>query len=162
MTERMEHFDEDLDRRASSKLSADLSALFGPRRAVPPEVDRAILDSARRRFVRREVVNRGRRRFRLVGIWKVAAVAAIIILAFGLDLAERARSRKSNSAVAKAQAVDIDHNGRVDILDAFALERHIESGGPANKKWDINGDGLVDRRDVDMVAFAAVRLDKGV
>jgi hypothetical protein len=50
----------------------------------------------------------------------------------------------------------------VDILDAFKLARQIESAGPTEKNWDINGDGLVDRHDVDMVAFAAVRLDKGV
>jgi len=57
---------------------------------------------------------------------------------------------------------DIDRNGRVDIIDAFRLARHIESASPTKRKWDINGDGLVNRDDVDKVALAAVRLNKGV
>ena len=56
---------------------------------------------------------------------------------------------------------DVDRNGRVDILDAFKLARHIESAGAVEGKWDMNGDGQVNREDVDIVAFAAVRLDKG-
>jgi hypothetical protein len=57
---------------------------------------------------------------------------------------------------------DIDRNGTVNILDAFTLARHIASKRPDEARWDMNGDGLVDRRDVDTVAFAAVRLRKGV
>jgi hypothetical protein len=64
--------------------------------------------------------------------------------------------------LSKTQAADIDRNGRVDILDAFKLAKHIESAGSTETKWDINGDGLIDRSDVDVVALAAVRLDKGV
>jgi len=47
-------------------------------------------------------------------------------------------------------------------IDAFRLARHIESASPTKRKWDINGDGLVNRDDVDKVALAAVRLNKGV
>jgi len=50
----------------------------------------------------------------------------------------------------------------VDILDAFKLARHVESAGAVEAKWDFNADGLVNRKDVDAVASAAVRLDKGV
>jgi hypothetical protein len=59
----------------------------------------------------------------------------------------------------------------VDILDAFKLAKSIESTEPIEKEWDINGDGLVNSSDVDLVASAAVRLptqktrakvDKGV
>jgi hypothetical protein len=71
--------------------------------------------------------------------------------------------------VAEARAIDIDRNGRVDILDAFKLARQIESAGRTEANlslreqgWDMNGDGLVNRNDVDLVASAAVRLDKGV
>jgi hypothetical protein len=45
----------------------------------------------------------------------------------------------------------------VDILDAFKLARHIESAD-ADKKWDINEDGVVNGKDVDLVASAAVSL----
>ena len=65
-------------------------------------------------------------------------------------------------AASAAAATDIDRNGCVDILDAFKLARHIESAEVREAKWDINGDGLVDRADVDVVAFAAVRLDEEV
>jgi hypothetical protein len=57
---------------------------------------------------------------------------------------------------------DIDRNGRVDILDAFRLARYIKSADRPKTKWDINRDGIVNRSDVDSVAFAAVRLHKGV
>ncbi len=154
MTERMEHFDEDLGLRASAKLSADMGALFEPQRPVPPEVDRAVLDRARLHLVRR--------RFRWTTVWKVAAAAAVVIFAFSLDLTKQPEPTADRSVTANVQTVDIDQNGRVDILDAFKLARHIESAGTATKNWDINGDGLVNRDDVDMVAFAAVRLDKGV
>lgn len=58
-------------------------------------------------------------------------------------------------------SVDIDGNGRVDILDAFALARRIRSGAALREEWDFNGDGRVDRGDADVVALAAVRLDRG-
>jgi len=162
MTERMEHFDEDLDLRASAKLSADLGALFEPQHPVPPEVDRAVLDKANRHFVAVGSPEGGCRRIRWAVVWKVAAAAAVVIFAFSLDLTKKHGPATDRSVPAGIQAVDIDQNGRVDILDAFTLARHIESAGPAKKNWDINGDGLVNRDDVDMVAFAAVRLDKGV
>ncbi len=50
----------------------------------------------------------------------------------------------------------------MDILDAFKLARQIESADSAEIKLDVNGDGKVNRDDVDLVASAAVRLDKGV
>jgi hypothetical protein len=113
--------------------------------------------------------------FRHVSIWRVAAAAAVIIFAFSLNLTQKPGPSTSRTVLVKAQAIDIDRNGRVDILDAFKLARHIESAdrtktnlspvsstGQALRKrgWDINGDGLVDRNDVDSVALAAVRLDK--
>ena len=153
MTERKEHFDEDFDLKArlpaakvSPKLSADLNTLFKPQSLVPPEVDRAVMDQANRHFVPRH-----RRLLSRVHLWRIAAAAAVIIFAFSLNLTTQ-----------KPEAVDIDRNGRVDILDAFKLARHVESADYTEKRWDINGDGLVNRKDVDEVAFAAVRLDKGV
>ena len=56
---------------------------------------------------------------------------------------------------------DLDHSGRVDILDAFALARRLASPGQIDLQWDMNGDGVVDERDVDVVARAAVRLPTG-
>jgi hypothetical protein len=138
-----------------------MEELFKPPVGVPPEVDRAVLDRAYKHF-RQAPAESGRRRFHRAWFWRAAAAAAVIILAFSLDLTTRVERVGEPSVPAKAQAVDIDQNGRVDILDAFKLARQIESAGPTEKNWDMNGDGIVDRGDVDMVAFAAVRLDKGV
>lgn len=88
-----------------------------------------------------------------------------------------------------AEREDIDHSGRVDILDAFALARMIENqdtriagqrrdargdvGRAADARpnragiteipamFDLNGDGAVDQGDVDAVAMAAVSLKGG-
>jgi len=171
MTERKEHFDE------------DLNALFEPQVGVPPEVDRAVMDRAYEHFAAKLSVKsklwRGRpglaSRWHLASgkkqgqdalathwAWRIAAAAAIIIFAFSLNLTKQTGPATDRFSLSKAQATDIDRNGRVDILDAFKLAKQIESAGPAETEWDINGDGLIDRSDVDVVALAAVSLDKGV
>jgi hypothetical protein len=48
----------------------------------------------------------------------------------------------------------------VDILDALALARSIESGRRTRSDWDINADGRVDRLDVDVIAMAAVSINR--
>jgi hypothetical protein len=156
MAKKQEHSDEDMELRISANLRADLNTLFEPRKSVPPEIDRAVLDRARQHFVRPQ-----RRRPVLRWVASAAAVAAVIILTCSLNLTREPRLRSDNSARVEARA-DIDRNGRVDILDAFALARHIESTSRPELKLDVNGDGLVNRDDVDLVAFAAVRLDKGI
>jgi len=183
MTKRKEHFDEDSDLRIPSKLLADLNSLFEPQIGIPPEVDRAVMDRAYEHFAAKQSVKsklwRGRdglaSRWHLASgkkqgqdalathwAWRIAAAAAVIIFAFSLDLTKQTGPATDSFSFSKAQAADIDRNGRVDILDAFKLAKNIESAGPTETKWDINGDGLADRSDVDVVAFAAVRLDKGV
>ena len=154
MTEKKGHFDEDLDLRISPKLSEDLNALFKPQFSVPPELDRAIMDQANRRLVQRHWRHRI---FHHISLWRIAAAAAVIIFVFSLNLTQKPGPTTTSSIIVEAQAVDIDRNGRVDILDAFKLARHIESAD-AEKKWDINGDGFVNRKDVDLVASAAVSL----
>jgi len=143
-----------------ARLREDLHGLFEPDSPVPAGIDRAILARAGRRFVRR------RPRFRIIRLaaWagSIAAAAAIFLIV-SLDRPEKAVSPSVTRSVAGlVQASDIDRNGRVDILDAFKLARQIESTKEPEIQWDINRDGMVNRDDVDYVAFAAVRLDKGV
>jgi hypothetical protein len=160
MTKRKEHFDEDMDLRIPSKLSADLKALFEPQVGIPHEVDHAVMDRAHKHLA---PLQSGKgRRMRIHWGWRIAAAAAVIILAFSLDLTKQHDPKTDGFSLSKAQAEDIDRNGRVDILDAFKLARHIESAGRTETEWDFNGDGLIDHSDVDMIAHAAVRLDKGV
>lgn len=168
MADEKRHVDEELGFAVSPSFSEDLGDLLTPARDVPADIDRAVVEAARRRLVRRPPKLRWVR-------WAVptAAAAAVIVGAYVLFVTGGTAGRqcqnskfppKAGVPASTAQA-DIDRNGRVDILDAFKLARHIESGyaaDPGAPTWDINGDGLVNREDVDKVAFAAVRLDKGI
>jgi hypothetical protein len=178
MADEKRHVDEDLGFAVSPRFSQDLGELFTPARDVPTDIDRGVLAAARRHLVRRQP------RLRWVR-WAVptAAAAAVIVGAYVFFLTHSPRraavTQPSESQVDVGWGLphrhfagglkptllaDIDRNGRVDILDAFKLARHIESGyaDRGAPGWDINGDGLVNREDVDRVAFAAVRLDKGI
>jgi len=86
---------------------------------------------------------------------------------FHLETPMIARAEDNFAAMSKPlNPADIDHNGRVDMLDAFQLARRIEAivepTAPLDVRWDMNGDGRVDREDIKTVALAAVRLEKGV
>ena len=167
---------------APDRLVADLRAAFGAPVDVPLDVNFAVLTCAHRRFARRK------RRILVLRWGGVAAgVAACALLCLHAWLssgpvAGRCMSAPQPAAVADApeerpaippltpspvlaegratQREDYDHNGRVDILDAFALARDIESGSTTGD-WDLSGDGAVDRADVDLIAMAAVDLGKG-
>lgn len=138
------------DLEAPSHLVRDMCALHGEGPQVPRRVDGAILGMARRRLARR------RRPVRVLR-WAAmgAAAAAVLVVAVTLTVGPR---REQAVAVARE---DIDRSGTVDILDAFALARRIEAGPTPGREWDMNGDGAIDRKDVDVVAMAAVSLERG-
>lgn len=137
----------------SDKLSEDLKALFGSGSGVPGEVDRAVLDAARRKLVKPR-----RRRFVKWGSW-IGTAAAIVLLVFMVNGPwDKGQGIQESANVAG----DIDGNGRVDVLDAFKLAKSVESPGAADARWDVNGDGTVDSADVDEIAYFAVRLSEGV
>ena len=157
MTERREHHDDELGLSVSPSFAEDLGAIFGPQEQVPEDVDRAVAEAARRHF--------GRQPRRLWWVrWAVAAAttAAAVIVWTVYAPALRGPAPRGARIAAEMKRADIDRNGRVDIIDAFRLARHIESASPTKRTWDINGDGLVNRDDVDQIARAAVRLKKGV
>ncbi|MFH1719202.1 MAG: dockerin type I domain-containing protein [Planctomycetota bacterium] len=162
MAEKTKHFDEDSGPKVSTRFETDLKGLFRPQGQVPPEVDRAILSRAGEHFAGLGTGKDRRRLLHWRHLWRVAAAAAVIIFAFSLDLTKKPQPPAGRSVRSESRAVDIDRNGRVDILDAFKLARQIESTTTAEEIYDVNGDGLVNRGDVDFIAFAAVRLDKGV
>jgi hypothetical protein len=143
----------------SDKLKQDLKNIYKPIRTIPHEVDRAVLDRAHQHLTQKHW---SYHILRHVSIWRIAAAAAVIIFAFSLNLTQKPGPTTNQSLLVETGAVDIDGSGRVDILDAFKLARYVESAGLTEKKWDVNGDGLINSNDVDLVAFAAVRLDKGV
>jgi hypothetical protein len=134
--------DEKLERFARALRNAEENQ----RIFVPPTVDEAILKLARERFGGQKP----RRPFRFwnwLAIAGAAALIAMIILIF---------PRAKNPNLARE---DINGDGAVDILDAFALAKSIEASQP-NAKFDQNNDGKLDETDVRAVASAAVRLDR--
>jgi hypothetical protein len=140
----MENIDQ--QHEAPPLLLDELRRSFGHTPGVPTEVDAAILHEARSGFHRR-------RRFALAVRWvgaAGAAAAAVVIVALNL---------RPGKPTAPAVAGDVDRNGSVNILDAFALAKRIHGPPRAVSAWeDVNRDGVLDQRDVDQVAQQAVRL----
>lgn len=126
------------DLNAPGGLMVDLSTLYSRTIPVPPAVDEAILAQARRQGLRI-------RRIRILLRWGGGAAAAAAILLVALRLAQPPSHPSSH----------------VTILDAFSLARQLKSGEKPDKSWDINGDGVVDQKDVDALAAKAVQLPKG-
>ena len=151
-------FSPDDEPRVPDALRADLSALYGRSVDVPREVDEVVLAAARRRLSPRT-------RPLFILRWVVPAAAVAALLAVAVFLPWNAQHAPPPAPIEARQAVaaaeDIDGNGRVDILDAFLLARRLETSLPVEKQWDVSGDGTVDGRDVDMIALAAVRLERG-
>jgi hypothetical protein len=55
---------------------------------------------------------------------------------------------------------DLNHDGNVDILDAFMLAKKLQSAPLSDPGLDMNGDGVIDRRDVETIAAHAVSLER--
>jgi predicted anti-sigma-YlaC factor YlaD len=109
--------------------------------AIPPEVDHEIglWIASRAQSIRRGRV------FRWAAVPLAAAVVVLGVL---------------TNLPGAPHASDVNGDGRLDILDAFAVARAVEKGDPL-VEWDQNGDGVVDRADVDLLAFAAVSTTSG-
>ena len=163
-------FESEFEHLNLDKLSSDLKGLCQPGESVPPDVDRRVIDMANRRLRRRPMRQ-------WVGWAATAAAAAVIIFVVSVSLpkkSETLRQRSKTKSISlmderspemkavSVVAADIDRNGRVNILDAFKLARRLESSQDLESQWDINGDGQIDRGDVDTIAIVSVSLDQGV
>lgn len=178
-------------------LGEELRAAYRAGVPVPAALDRAILAAARGRVV--VITSRRTRTMRIARWGSVAAAAAAIAIAAIVwprakpatplekktDIALNMAPAAPGAPAAAASPQDINGDGVVDILDAFALARAVDdpeedrmravakrpgrgsSGtaggggggrGSLNADWDFNHDGVVDRRDADDVAMRAVRL----
>jgi len=121
---------------------------------VPVELDQTILADAKRSFLGR------RRAWMLIGRLSIGiATAALVAIAVRVFVA--APSSHPPTAMVQPpklyQIADVNHDGRVDILDAYIVARTIARHEPLDPAWDINGDGVVDQKDVDLIATLAVR-----
>ncbi len=132
-----------------------IAALKGSREQVPfipPTVDEAVLRAARRQLRR----PRPRKLFGFrLPAWAVAGAAICVLALLVFQLHQSTIKTGTEPAFARE---DINHDGRVDILDAFALARQLKAGHATPGMLDINGDGVVDERDVTAIAAHAVQL----
>jgi hypothetical protein len=136
----------DNDLNLPDALRNDLASLYPHSSSVPPHVDSMILSAARIRLARR------RRMFRIVRWSSAVAAAAIVVFVLRVNLVH------APSAPQLAQTDDINHDGRVDILDAYVVARAIAHHQALPAAWDVNGDGVVDQKDVDLIANSAVHI----
>jgi hypothetical protein len=147
------HDHEDESIQAPADLVSALRRLPREPLFVPPTVDEAILRAARRQLSPPESP-------RVVWLrwvpWLAAAAAAALLL-----VRIPGFHRTSIPVRLRVGIEDLNHDGRVDILDAFALARQLKSGASPDRHLDINGDGVVDERDVAAIAAQAVKLEKG-
>jgi hypothetical protein len=149
-----DHNDESHDEslQAPPRLVSALARIPREEIFVPRTVDETILGEAKRQLEKPERSEISWRRW----LPRFAAVAIVLALVGYLVV----RHGILNRAPAYARE-DLNHDGRVDILDAFALARQLKSGQAAAPVEDVNGDGIVDGRDVETIASHAVRLEKG-
>ena len=99
--------------------------------------------------------------------WAAAAVMGVLVWMVSFNLVykkERPAEKFLNediSNISPGLSKDIDGNGRVDIIDAYLMDRRLISGVSMPKKLDLNGDGDINREDVKTIVKTAVSLGRG-
>ncbi len=152
----MNHGDSDTRRdgeepKAPDKLVAALKEPPARRVFVPSSVDVAVLRAARQHFAQPQP--RWFRFLRPWVLWPTLATACLVLAGLAYFA--------SRSAQPQLAREDLNHDGRVDILDAFQLARETQAGAKSATAADLNHDGIIDRRDAELIATHAVKLEKG-
>jgi hypothetical protein len=161
MVDPMHNLNLDDDSNLPSALKADLRDIYGSARpAGISRVDDAVLSAVRARFPRREkavIATLGPRRW----AWGLGAAAAAVILVVALNPFADKGPRNFQGPIGlmkdgkELQTGDINFDGKIDILDAYLLQRY----GREISLWDdLTGDGKLDQDDVNALAAAAVKL----
>jgi hypothetical protein len=151
--------DQDEGLEAPPQLVSALKRLPQAPVFIPPTADEAILRAARRHLALPESGRRGWFGwFRFMPRVAAAAAAILLLAAIPQFFKQPAPGPARGSAFARG---DLNHDGRVDILDAFALAMQLKQGETRNLQLDVNGDGVVDERDVAALAARAVKLEQG-
>jgi hypothetical protein len=127
--------------RIPESLAADLRRVYRARVEVPGELDRTMLELAGRRAAR------PRRRIQPWTLVKWAGVAAAVVAAFIIPTHLSPTSQVRTGSPLLAHSGDVNGDGVVDILDAFALARAAR-----------DGDASISQQDIEAAATAAVRL----
>ncbi len=148
---------EDLEPKGEQlqKLRKDLRSIARGHVEIPPQVDQAVLQEAMKALARPK-----RTRSNAVEpvAWIAAAASVALVVWIGAML--RSTTTAPQQTTVAATPSDLDHNGRVDILDAFHLARQLDAD-IVPTLGDINSDGRIDRADVEAIAMKAVTLTQG-
>ncbi len=154
------------------EVVAALRERNGPEIEVPESLDAAILAHANQHLntIGRPIPAKSKSRKWRWAAWSTGTLAAAMLL-FAMMPGSLNPDRTSATVAmpemaplpaeltdAVAVAGDIDGSGDIDILDAFALARTLESENGNGSRWDQNGDGLLNQNDVQLVALQAVML----
>src|SRR5438046_1601904 len=122
---------------------------------VPRTVDEAVLRAARKHLTKEPKAC-----FRWFSLMSwIAGAAAVLVAAALVFVHFQPRANRARPSVFARE--DLTHDGRVDILDAFAMARQLKQGIISDLRLDVNGDGVADERDVQFIAVEAVKLSKG-
>lgn len=135
--------------QAPARLVDALKRLHEPQLFIPATLDETILRAARQRLGK---THRPLPWLRFLP-WLAATATAIVLV-----IAIPRFAAKPGNSFAKE---DLNRDGKVDILDAFALATKLKAGTITNSQFDLNSDGVVDDRDVAVLAAQAVSLRKG-
>ena len=156
---------DDAENGLPDSVRAALKNRYGPIPDVPAQIDTAILADARRHFEQHGPATLRPARRRRVSAWQWTAIASTVAAACVVLFAlSPSQPNQESSVAARSDASslddelrsDVDLNGRVDILDAFAMARQLHTGGAEAR--DFNHDGRFDQLDIDLVAREAVKL----
>jgi hypothetical protein len=145
--ERCESCRESLERL--ERMAVEIRSCAPPPVEIPPGVDRSVLSRARKALMERR-----RPRVFFFRPWARAAAALLVAAALGIWISTWDRVPFFSGR----DPGDIDRSGGVDIVDAYILARRIRGGEPLDAAWDVNGDGRVDREDVDEIARQSVSI----
>lgn len=153
------------------KLEAELRRLEKDDLFVPGTVDEKVLGAVREHFAAEQLeeagpvvkplapgdvlfpskhtVNLRLKRARQWHKWLPLA-ASIVIAAIMFEFARQGRIRPG----------DVNRDGVVDVVDAFALAERVASGGRTSRTWDLNRDGRVDAADSNEIMARVVDLER--
>src|SRR6266446_3702264 len=101
---------------APPRLIEALRQASSERHFVPPAIDRTILKAAER-----QLRPSGPHRVRRIWWWTGLAAASAVVVAFAVVTTSWQHSANGQFAVE-----DINRDGQIDILDAFALARQVK------------------------------------
>jgi len=147
----MNNVPRDEDLKAPPRLIEALRQAASEPIFVPPTIDKTIIKAAELHL------NPSRQgRARRIWWWTALATASAVVVALALVTVPWQRSPDGGFAVE-----DVNRDGQIDILDAFALARKVKQGISSDKNLDLNGDGVIDEKDVATISAHAVKIERG-